>query len=72
MAGKRKSKREKQVETAVEAAFNRIGKNRQFNIMDLGKINAAGVNAAGTEGDVDVAKIEAAVSAACDQYEVKG
>ena len=71
MAGKRKSKREKQVEAAVEAAFNKVGKNRQFNMMDLGKINAAGVKAAGTEGDVDVAKIEEAVKLACDQYEVK-
>jgi hypothetical protein len=71
MAGKRKTKREKQVEALVETAFLKSGKNRQFNIMDLGKINKAGVNAAGTEGEVNAQAIEDAIKTACDQYEQK-
>lgn len=67
----RLSKRAKQVEKTVEAAFAKFGSNRQFDIMDLGKINAAGVKAAGTEGDIDATAVENAVKAACDQYEQK-
>jgi hypothetical protein len=62
----RKSKEEKRIEAAAEAAFNKVGRGRQFDVMDLGKIHDAGV-AAGVAGQ----DIEAAVSAACDKYEVK-
>lgn len=62
----RKTKQEKALEAAIEAAFNRHGSNRQFNIMDLSKISAAGRAAAAAGQDV-----EAAVKAACDQYEIK-
>lgn len=62
----RQTKEEKRIEKAVEAAFNKFGKNRQFNIMDLGKIHAAGEKAAKDGGD-----IEEAVRQACDQYEAK-
>lgn len=68
---KRKSKREKQVEAAAEAAFKKVGSSRIFSIMDLGKIQDAGIQAAGTEGEINVAAIEAAVSAACDKFEIK-
>ncbi len=67
----RKTKREKLVEAAVETAFNKHGNRKQFNILDLGKINAAGTKAAGTEGEIKHDAIEAAVKAACDQYEKK-
>lgn len=66
MAIRRLTKEEKRIQAAVEAAFKKIGNNRQFGIFDLAKINNAG-NAAGKAGQ----DIEAAVSAACDQYEVK-
>ncbi len=56
----------KRINKLVEAAFNKIGKNRQFNVMDLGKIHDAGVSAAHAGRDV-----EEAVKAACDQYETK-
>lgn len=62
----RKTKEQKRIETAVDAAFNKIGNRRQFNIMDLSKIHDAGI-AAGVAGQ----DIEVAVSAACDQYEEK-
>lgn len=62
----RKTKEEKRIEKATEAAFNKVGNRRQFNIMDLGKIHAAGIAAGKTGQD-----IEAAVSAACDQFEIK-
>lgn len=58
----RKTKEEKR----IEAAFNKVGNRRQFNIFDLNKIHDAGV-AAGKAGE----DIEAAVSKACDQYEIK-
>jgi len=62
----RKTKEEKRIEAAVDAAFSKVGNRRQFNIFDLSKIQAAGV-AAGKAGE----DIEAAVSKACDQYEIK-
>lgn len=62
----RMTKEEKRIHTAVGVAFNRIGNRRQFNMMDLPKIMDAGM-AAGMNGQ----DIEAAVSAACDQYEIK-
>lgn len=66
MAIRRMTKAEKLIEAAVDAAFKKFGSNRQFNIFDLAKIRNAG-NAAAKAGQ----DIEAAVSAACDQYEVK-
>lgn len=54
-------------ENAAAAAFRKYGQNRQFDIFDLGKITRAGADAALAGGDVD-----AAVKAACDQYERKG
>ena len=51
---------------AVEAAFNKVGNRRQFPMMDLPKIHAAGMDAARAGLDV-----EAAVAAACDRYEHK-
>lgn len=62
----RKTKEEKRIEDATEAAFNKVGNCRQFNIMDLGKIHDAGMSAGRAGQD-----IEAAVSAACDKYESK-
>lgn len=62
----RQTKQEKQTQAAIEAAFSKHGNCRQFNIMDLGKITGAGKAAAGAGQD-----IEAAVKAACDQYEQK-
>jgi metal-sulfur cluster biosynthetic enzyme len=59
----RKTKEEKRIEAATEAAFNLHGKNIQFNVMDLGKIYNAGVNA-GKAGQ----SIEDAVKAAITQY----
>lgn len=62
----RKTKEEKRIDAEVEAAFYKVGGNRQFNIMDLGKIHDAGKTAALNGQDVLVA-----VSAACDKYEIK-
>lgn len=61
----RKTNEEKRIEAAVNAAFYKHGDCRQFSIMDLGKIRNAGI-AAGKAGQ----DIDAAVAAACDQYEV--
>jgi len=66
MAIRRLTKAEKQVQAAVEAAFKKHGTNRQFNIFDLAKINNAGNAAAKAGQDID-----AAVLAACEQYEIK-
>ena len=60
----RMTKQEKIIEKAAEAAFHKVGSNRQFSIFDLSKIQAAGVEAGKAGKD-----IEAAVSAACDIYE---
>jgi len=62
----RMTKEQKRIEKAVEAAFNKYGSNRQFNIMDLNNISIAGSRAAATGQD-----IAAAVKMACDLYEVK-
>lgn len=62
----RRSKEDVRIERAVDAAFLKVGSNRQFGIFDLSKIMAAGTAAAKAGQD-----IEAAVSAACDQYEHK-
>lgn len=62
----RLSAAEKKIETDVDAAFSKIGSNRRFDIMDLGKIHDAGVQA-GLAG----LDIEAAVKAACERYEIK-
>jgi hypothetical protein len=70
MPVKRKSKREKQVEQAVEAAFKKHGNCREFNMFNLSNITDAGVAAAGTEGEFAEA-VDAAVKAACDKYEIK-
>jgi len=61
------AKRRTKIEALVDAAFMAVGTNRQFNIMDLGKIHRAGMAAA----PGGPAAILAAVSAACDQYEQK-
>lgn len=53
----RKTKQDKLIDSQVESAFNRHGKNIQFNIMDLGKIHDAGVRAAQAGNDVDEAVI---------------
>ena len=55
----------KQLESAVESAFKRFGQNRQFNIMDLGTIHRAGMDA-GQAGE----SIEDAIKAAVDQYAI--
>lgn len=62
----RKTKAEKALEARIEAAFQKYGSNRQFNVFNLSKITKAGEDAASRGEDV-----EAAVSAACDQYEEK-
>jgi hypothetical protein len=61
----RQTKQEKQIDNLVEAAFNRHGHNIQFNIMDLGKIHKAGVEAVKTGQDLDTAML-----AAIAQYRV--
>ena len=66
MAIRRMTKEEKRIEVAVEAAFRKVGSNRQFKIFDLAKISNAGNVAAKAGQD-----IEAAVAKACDQFEIK-
>ena len=53
----RQTKEEKRIEAAVESAFNRLGNNIQFNIMDLGKIFNDGVAAVRAELDLDAAML---------------
>jgi hypothetical protein len=62
----RQTKQEKQIDSLVAAAFNQYGYHIQFNIMDLGKIHKAGVDAVKAGQDLDAAMI-----AAIAQYEVK-
>jgi hypothetical protein len=62
----RKTKQQKATEAAIDAAFAKYGSNRQYGVFDLSKITAAGQKAADLGQD-----IEAAVQAACDQYEIK-
>lgn len=62
----RKTKEDKRIEKAVDDAFKKHGNGIQFNMMDLGKISAAGTKA-GQEGK----DIEAAVKEAIEQYRVK-
>ncbi len=62
----RMTKQEKNVENAVDKYFKIHGNNIQFNIMDLGKIHSAGVNAGLTGGN-----IEQAVINAIEKYRVK-
>lgn len=69
MAIRRMTKAEKANEAKVAAAFKKVGSNRQFNIFDLSKIHNAGNDVAKRGGSQD--EIDAAVSAACDQYEIK-
>ena len=62
----RKTKEEKRIEKEIEVAFNDHGNSRQFNIMDLNKIHAAGLTAGKAGQDID-----AAIRSACDIYEVR-
>jgi pyruvate-formate lyase len=61
----RQTKQEKQIDNLVEAAFNQHGHHIQFNVMDLGKIHRAGVDAVKAGQDLD-----AAMLAAIAQYRV--
>lgn len=63
----RQTKEDKRIEAAVNAAFYKHGNCRQFSIMDLGKIRNAGIEAGKAGQDIN-----AAVAAACDEYEVAG
>ena len=54
------------IDKAVEQAFGACSRGLQFNIMDLGKIHAAGVRAYQAGEDVT-----AAVQAACQTYAIK-
>jgi hypothetical protein len=56
----------KAIDKVVERAFGVYSKGLQFNIMDLGKIHAAGVRAYQAGEDV-----LAAVQAACQAYGIK-
>lgn len=58
----RKSKQEKRIDDMVEAAFYKHGSNIQFNIMDLGKIHKAGVDALLAGQDLDAAILAAIAS----------
>ena len=51
----RKTKESKRIDALVEAAFDRHGCNIQFNVMDLGEIHRAGVNALANGQDLDEA-----------------
>jgi len=59
----RRTKEQKRIDDAVEAACNRHAVGRSFNIFDLGKISKAGHDAAKAGQDID-----AAVLAAAKQY----
>lgn len=64
----------KKLDSAITEMFNKHGNRRQFNVMDLGKISAAGrsaYDAAATHEDGLMAA-DAAVKVACDRYEVGG
>jgi hypothetical protein len=56
----------KAIDRVVEKAFGACSQGLQFNIMDLGKIHAAGVHAYQAGEDVT-----AAVRAACQTYSIK-
>lgn len=63
----------KKLDSEITAMFNKHGHRRQYNIMDLGKISAAGrsaYDAAATHEDGLMAA-DAAVAVACDRYEVR-
>lgn len=64
----------KKLDSAITEMFNKHGNRRQFNVMDLGKISAAGrsaYDAAATHED-GLKAADAAVAVACDRYEVGG
>jgi len=63
MAVKRKTKQEKAAEKASDDAFRKLGNCISFDVFDLSKIHAAGVDAFLAGQDV-----EAAVQAAITQY----
>lgn len=63
----------KKLDAVVNAAFYSVGRNRQFGIFDLSKIAKRGrdaYEAAATHEDGLVAA-QAAVSAACDEFEYR-
>jgi hypothetical protein len=62
----RQTKEDKRIDKAVEESFKKHSSNMQFNVMDLGKIHAAGVKA-GKEGK----DIDTAVKEAIEQYRIK-
>ena len=59
----RKTKAQKETEQKIDAAINLHMQNKQFNVMDLGKLSDAGEKAAAAGEDID-----AAVKAACEKY----
>lgn len=59
----RKTKEDKRIEAAVDAAFTRHSSNVQFDVFNVGKVLDAG-RTAGKNGQ----DIEAAVIAAIQQY----
>ncbi len=59
----RMTKEEKRIEKETEQAFNKNASGIQFDIMDLGKIHQAGVNAGKANQS-----IEEAVKAAIQTY----
>lgn len=62
----RKTKQQKAIDAAIDAAFTKFGNGRRFPIMNLSKITDAGQKAA------DLGQsIEDAVKAACDEFEEK-
>lgn len=58
----------KKIEDAAEKIFNRIGKNIQFNIMDLGKISKAAEDVLSAGGTEEAA--EAAMKEAIEKYKI--
>ncbi len=62
----RKTKEEKRIEAAVEAAFKRHSPGNPISVFDIGKVMTAGTNAALAGGDD--AAIDTAVKAAFDLY----
>lgn len=63
MAAKRKSKFEKQVDGLVEKFYRQHGQGVQIDVMDIGKIYAAGLEAA-TAAQATEANLEGAVEQA--------
>lgn len=63
---KRSTKRTREIGNMVEEAFLKYGRNIQFNIFDLGKINKAGYDAGLANQSIDEA-----VKAAIELYRIK-